>query len=150
MLVEHTMTVNFSYKVISGLLVKKCSFNDKSMTFCMLGEHTMTVNFSYKDISNLILDLNSGHFSKWPPEYTCTCLNISVSKSHRKMILVSKYPFLGPSIPKKGNYKYANLTWLVTIFQNGRLNISVSNSHRKKSWCLNIYFLDQGLQKRQL
>ena len=64
----------------------------------MLGEHTMTVNFSYRAISNLILDLNGGHFSKWSPKYTC--LNIWVSKSLEKMILVSKYTFSQPSITK--------------------------------------------------
>ena len=59
----------------------------------------MTVNFSYRAIPNLTLDLNGGHFSKWPPEYTC--LNISVSKSLGKMILVSKYTFSGPGVTKK-------------------------------------------------
>ena len=49
------------------------------MKFCMLGEHTMTVNFSYRAIANLTLDLNGGHFLKWPQEHTC--INISVSKS---------------------------------------------------------------------
>ena len=59
----------------------------------------MTVKFSYRAIPNLTLDLNGGHFSKWPPEYTC--INIPVFKSLRKMILVSKYTFSGPSITKK-------------------------------------------------
>ena len=59
----------------------------------------MTVNFSYRAIPNLALDLNSGHFSKWPPEYTC--LNISVSKSLGKMILVSKYTFSDQILQKK-------------------------------------------------
>ena len=62
-------------------------------------EHTMSVNFSYRAIPNLTLDFNDGHFSKWPPEYTC--INISVSKSLGKMILGSKYTFSGPSITKK-------------------------------------------------
>ena len=59
----------------------------------------MTVNFSYRAIPNLTLDLNGGHFSKWPPDYTC--LNISVSKSLGKMILVSKYTSSGRSITKE-------------------------------------------------
>ena len=59
----------------------------------------MTVNFSHRAISNLTLDFNGSYFSKWPPEYTC--INISVSKSLGKMILVSKYSFSGPSITKK-------------------------------------------------
>ena len=42
----------------------------------MLGEHAMMVNFSYRAIPNLTLDLNGGHFSKWPPEHTC--INIPV------------------------------------------------------------------------
>ena len=29
----------------------------------------MTVNFSYRAIPNSTLDLNGGHFSKWPPEH---------------------------------------------------------------------------------
>ena len=48
------------------------------MTFCMLGEHTLTVIFSYRAIPNSTLDLNGGHFSKWPPEHAF--INISVSK----------------------------------------------------------------------
>ena len=59
----------------------------------------MTVNFSYRAIPNLTLDLNGGDFSKWPPEHTC--INISVSKSFGKMILVSKYTFSGSSFTKK-------------------------------------------------
>ena len=59
----------------------------------------MTVNFSYRAIANLTLDLNGGHFSKWPQEHTC--INISVSKSLGKMILVYKSTFSGPSITKK-------------------------------------------------
>ena len=59
----------------------------------------MAVNFSYRAFPNLTLDLNGGHFEKWPPQYTC--LNITVSKSHGKMILVSKYTVSGPSITKK-------------------------------------------------
>ena len=59
----------------------------------------MTVNFSYRAIPNLTSDLIGGHFSKWPPEHTC--INISVSKSLGKIILVSKYTFSGPSITKK-------------------------------------------------
>ena len=51
----------------------------------------MAVNFSYRAIPYLTLDINGGHFSKWPPEYTCP--NISVSKSLGKMILVSIYTF---------------------------------------------------------
>ena len=59
----------------------------------------MTVNLSYRAIANLILDLNGGHFSKWLPEHTF--INISVSISLGKMILVSKYTFSGPSITKR-------------------------------------------------
>ena len=59
----------------------------------------MTVNFSYRAMPNLTLDLDGDHFSKWPPEHTC--INISVSKSLGKKIMVSKYTFLGPSITKK-------------------------------------------------
>ena len=103
----------------------------------MLGEHIMTVNFSYRSILNLTLDLNGGHFSKWPLEYKC--LYISVSKSLGKMVLVSKYTFSWPSITNKNNNKYANLTF----DSNGGhfskwppgytcFNISVSNSRRKK------------------
>ena len=55
----------------------------------------MTVNFSYRAIPNLNLDLNGGHFSKH------TCINISVSESLGKMILVSKYTFSGRIITKK-------------------------------------------------
>ena len=65
----------------------------------MLGEHTMTVHFSYRAILNLTLDLDGGHFEKYPQEYTF--INISVSRSLRKIILVSKYTFSGPSITKK-------------------------------------------------
>ena len=41
---------------------------------------------------------------------------------------------------------------MVAIFQNGRRNIHVLISQflihiEKKYWCLNIHFLDQGLQK---
>ena len=43
-------------------------------------------------------DLNNGHFSKWPPEYTCFIT--SVSNSHRKKILLSKHTFSGPRITK--------------------------------------------------
>ena len=73
----------------------------------------MTVNFSYRAIPNLTLDLNGGHFSKWPPEYTC--LDISVPKSLGKMILVSKYTFSGPSSTKKDNNKYAKLTFNLKV-----------------------------------
>ena len=89
----------------------------------------MTVNFNYKAIPNLTLGLNGGHFSKWPQEYTC--LNISVSKSLGKMVLVSKHTFSGPSITKKDNNKYANLTFEFNgghFFQNGRVKMHVSIS----------------------
>ena len=77
------------------------------MKFRMLLEHTIAVNLSYSAIPNLTLDLNDGHFSKCLPEYTC--LNISVSKSLGKMILVYKYTFSGQSFTKKDNNKYVNL-----------------------------------------
>ena len=41
------------------------------------------------------------------------------------MILVYKSTFSGPSITKKDNNKYANLTLMVAIFLNGRRNIHV-------------------------
>ena len=85
----------------------------------MLLEHTMAVNFSYKG--------HSKFDSKWPPEYTC--LNISVSKSLGKMIFVSKYTFLGPSITKKDNNKYVNLNFnlIGRPPENTYFNIAVSN-----------------------
>ena len=73
------------------------------------------------------------------------------------MFLVSKYTLSEPSITKKTNNKYANLTFdlMVAIFKNDRRNIHVLISEflihvEKQCWCLNIHFLGQGLQKKTI
>ena len=126
--------------VLKGLLAAIFSkFNDKSMT-----------NYYKKDnhkYANLTFALNGGHFTKWPPEYTC--FNMSVSNSRRK-ILVSKHTFSGPRITKK-----TIINTQSRFFQNGRQNIHALLSQflidlEKRSWVSKYTFLGQRITQKSI
>ena len=85
-------------------------------------------------IPNMTLDLNGGHFLKWPPEYTCLIISLNPTKSLRKVFFCVQIYIFKPKYYKKDNNKYANLTFDLNgdHFKKWTLeytcfNISISN-----------------------